>query len=629
MRGVMLFVIALAGFAHETSLAEPAAPKRYTIEQLMAADTIAGLSFSPDGKKLLFTSTRTGLANIYEMTLPNGVPRALTHSTTETIAAIGYFPNDERILYSSDQGGNELNHVYVRERNGTSRDLTPGEKLKARFAGWAADGRSFYLVTNERDARVFDLYEYGVDGYERRRLFENDKGYQIEAVSPDRRTVALSIIRDNANTDALLYDVASKSLRQLTPDEGNIVSTPEDFSRDNGSLYYTTDEGHEFQYLVRLDLRTNARTTVLKTRWDVSSASLTQDGRYLVAALNEDARTTVLLFDPKTLRPLAMPGAGAGTIEGMAFAQNAPLAALVVANGNAPGDLYLVNLQSGTKTRLLSSLPAAVKQTDLVPGSVMRFKSYDGLEVPGVLYAPAGTKLPAVIWVHGGPGGESRIGFKPLTQYLVNQGYVVYEINNRGSSGSGKTFYHLDDRKHGEADLDDVVAAKKMLVAKGLADPNRVAIVGGSYGGYMVLAGLTFRPEVFAAGVDLYGVANWPRLLTNTPPWWEDLRRLLKSEMGDWEQDQEYLRKISPIFHAGQIKRPLLVLQGANDPRVLQQESDDIVAKVRANKVPAEYVIFPDEGHGFRKKANQLVAYRTIGVFLDKYVKNARPGAAE
>jgi dipeptidyl aminopeptidase/acylaminoacyl peptidase len=272
-----------------------------------------------------------------------------------------------------------------------------------------------------------------------------------------------------------------------------------------------------------------------------------------------------------------------------------------------------------------------VAQADLVAGQVVHFKSYDGVSVPGVLYVPHDAKKgapgPAIVFVHGGPGDESEVGYKASTQFYVNRGYVVFEINNRGSRGSGKSFYHMDDRKHGDADLDDVVAAKKMLAETGYVDPAKVAIMGQSYGGYMVLAGLAFRPEAFAAGIDLYGVSNWVRLLPNTPPWWEDLRRLLSAEMGDWTkpEDLQYLKDISPAFHADRIVRPLMVLQGKNDPRVLPVESEDIIAQVKAKGVPTQYVLFPDEGHGFRKKANQVAAYEAILAFLDKYVRGAPP----
>lgn len=603
--------------------ADRAAPKRYTIEELMASDTFGGLAFSPDNRTLLFTSTRTGAANLYTVPVAGGEPRALT-SSKDPLGSFGFFPNDERVLYGGDAGGNELTHIFVRELDGSVRDLTPGERVKAQFIEWAPDGRSFFLTTNERDPRFFDLYEYSVAGYERQRLFQNDDSYRIQAISPDRRYVALSRIFDNTNVYSYVYNVQTRSVKRLTDEGRGISSTPQFFSRDNRTLFLTTDEGHEFQYLVRQDLQSGERKTVLRLQWDVSSARLSRDGRYIVATVNEDARTTLRVFDPRTLAAVRFQDSWPGTIEYLAIAHGKALGAIVRANGDLPGDVHMIDLRSGRTTPLLRSLAPNVSQSDLVPGEVVRFNSYDGVTIPGVLYVPRdaqkGGALPAVVFVHGGPGSESRIGYKPMTQFLVNNGYVVYDINNRGSSGSGKTFYHRDDHRHGDADLDDVVASRQMLIDTGYVDARRIAIMGGSYGGYMTLAALTFRPEAFAAGIDLYGVANWPRLLQNTPAWWEDLRRLLATEVGDVTRDMDYLRGISPIFHAQNIVRPLMVLQGANDPRVLQDESDDIVAKARGNGVPVEYIVFPDEGHGFRKTANQITAWRGVKAFLDKHL---------
>ena len=613
-----------------SALAEEA-PRRYTIEQLMAADSLGGFSFSPDNSHLLFTSNRSGIANIYVMPLAGGEARQLTNSTVETVSAIGYFPNDERILFSSDQGGNERAHIYVRELDGTIRDTTPGERHVARFVDWAHDGRSFFVQMNDRDPRFFDLHEIRVDeDYRSERIFENDRAYQIRAVSPDRRYVALSRILDNETKHCYVYDREARQLRQLTPD-GPVACEPQAFAAQGHVLFYTTDDGGEFTFLVRQDLGSGERTTVFRPeRWDVSGAGFSRDNRYLVVSVNENARNRPYLFDAATLLPVPLQNPAPDATVGLMVARDAPLALMTMSNGATPGDIFLLDIQSGERRLLLRSQAPEVNQADLVPGEVVRFRSYDGLEVPGVLYRPhgarAGERLPAVIHVHGGPGDESRIGYRPLVQYLVNHGYLVFEINNRGSSGSGRTFYHLDDRRHGSADLDDVVAAKYWLAREHGVDPDRVAIQGQSYGGYMTLAGLTFRPEEFAAGVDIYGVSNWPRLLAATPAWWEDLRRLLFTEVGDPERDADYLRSISPLFHADRIRRPLLVLQGQNDPRVQPEESEDIVARVRANNVPVEYVVFPDEGHGFRKKANQMVAYRTILRFLNRHL---RGGAEE
>jgi dipeptidyl aminopeptidase/acylaminoacyl peptidase len=602
-----------------------AQPRRYSVAQLMGGDSFGPLSLSPDGTKLVTTSNRTGIPNLFVFPVAGGPPVQLSFSTTETIQAIGYFPDDERILYSSDQGGNELAHIYVRELDGTARDVTPGAKHVARFVEWAKDGKSFFVQTNERDPRFFDLYEIGVDGYAKARIFENDKGYQMRGVSADRRYVALSRIHDNANKRIYVYDRVEKKLIEVTAGIAPVSGEPQGFSRTGSTLYFTSDEGGEFEGLMRVDLATGRREKLFAPRWDVSGATLSEDGRLLLASVNENARSRPYLFDAATMKRVPLPAMPAAASVALRLAKRGGFALMTVATGSTASDIHVLDLKTGKRRLLLSAQPPGVAPDDLVPGEVVHFASYDGVRVPGILYMPRGArrgaKLPAVIHVHGGPGDESRVGYRPLVQYLVNRGYAVFEINNRGSSGSGRSFYHMDDHRHGDADLDDVVAAKKMLVATGKVDGDRIVIQGQSYGGYMVLAGLAFRPDAFAAGVDLYGVANWPRLLKNTPAWWEDLRRLLFSEVGDPEKDADYLRRISPVFHAENIKRPLLVLQGKNDPRVLPVESEDIVAKVKANGVPVDYVVFPDEGHGFRKKANQIRAYEAIVDFLDRHVK--------
>jgi dipeptidyl aminopeptidase/acylaminoacyl peptidase len=286
----------------------------------------------------------------------------------------------------------------------------------------------------------------------------------------------------------------------------------------------------------------------------------------------------------------------------------------------------------GAPRRLTDGLNPAMDRSALVVPRVVTFASYDGMKVPGLLYVPhaadADGSSPALVRVHGGPGGEAVVGYSADTQCLVNHGYVVFDINNRGSSGYGKTFFKMDDRKHGEADLGDVVAAKGMLAATGYVDPARIGIYGGSYGGYMVLAALTLQPDAFAVGVDLFGISNWVRTLESIPPYWESFREALYAEMGDPETDAERLHRISPLFNADRIRSPLMVLQGANDPRVLKVESDEIVEAARKNGVPVEYVVFPDEGHGFLKTENRIEGTRKMLAFLDRYLRGTpAPGA--
>jgi dipeptidyl aminopeptidase/acylaminoacyl peptidase len=224
--------------------------------------------------------------------------------------------------------------------------------------------------------------------------------------------------------------------------------------------------------------------------------------------------------------------------------------------------------------------------------------------------------------VHGGPGGQSRVGYFSLIQYLANHGYAILAVNNRGSSGYGKTFYKMDDKNHGDKDLKDCIAGKKWLQEQAYIDGEKIGIIGGSYGGYMTMAAMTFAPDEFKVGVNIFGVTNWLRTLKSIPPYWESFRKALYEELGDpTTADSVRLYNISPLFHASQVKNPVMVLQGANDPRVLQVESDEIVEAVKKNNVPVEYVIFPDEGHGFVKKENEIKGYGGILTFLDKYLK--------
>ena len=606
---------------------------RYSIGELMASvihrgggvpwGFMAAPSFSPDGGTILSSTNASGIYNAYAIPVGGGEPLALTASTAESVLAVGYFPRGGRFLYVSDHAGNELTHIYVQEEDGTVRDLTPGDRLRAKFVHWASDGQSFFVSTNERDPRYFDLYEIAVDGYARKMIFQDDTGHDITAVSPDRQTVAMYIFADTANRDVFFYHRQSGEISLVTPAPGDVVSNPQTFSRDGAAFYYTTNEGHEFQYLVRLDLGTGKRTMVKKMDWDIWRVRLSRGGRYLLLNVLEDARTTLYALDAATHEDVELPDFPRGEITGYGLSADDRQIAVVVTSGRIPSDLYIADMPGGAPRRLTRSLGPAIKADDLVDGKVVWFASFDGLGIPGVLYKPheaaADHKMPALVWVHGGPGSISTTGHDPLIQYLVNHGYVVYAINNRGSDGYGKTFFGLDDRDHGGGDLQDVIWSKKMLAATGYVDSGRIGVMGASYGGYMVLAALTFAPKEFAAGVDLFGVSNWHRTVSNIPPWWTWKARAFEVEMGDFD-DVEYFRRISPLFHAANIIRPLIVLQGANDVRVLKEESDEIVAAVRDNGVPVEYVVFDDEGHGFRKRANEIEAYEKILKFLDRHL---------
>ncbi len=599
-------------------------PQQYTIEQFYANTSYSGASWSSDRGHILVSSNATGIWNVFAIPAGGGVPRPLTQSTTQSIFARSYFPADDRILYSSDQGGNELTHIYVRNPDGTTRDLTAGAKVKAAFEGWAGDDRSFFVSTNERDERYFDLYEITVDGYRRSLVYRNTSGFDLGPVSPDKRYLALSKSRTTSDSDIHLHDLRDNTTRNITAHAGSVSNEPADFSPDGSKLLFVSDSGGEFSSLRAYVIATGAKSTIYEQNWDILGADYSKGGRYLVVYVNDDSRYAAHVLDAVTLKPVVLPGMPTGLVRGVSISPDDSALAFYASDGSAPSDLFASPI-GAPPVRLTNALNTRILRQDLVAPRVVRFKSYDGIEIPGVLYIPhqasSQRKAPAIVLVHGGPGGQAQVGYSALTQALVNHGYVVFDINNRGSSGYGKTFYAMDDRKHGEADLGDVVASKQMIIATGVVDPNRIGIMGGSYGGYMVLAALTLQPDAFKVGVDLFGISNWIRTLNSIPPWWESRREALYTEMGDPKADSVRLRRVSPLFNAGKIRVPLMVLQGANDPRVLKVESEEIVAAARKNGVPVEYVIFPDEGHGFVKKENQIRGYTAVIVFLDRHLK--------
>jgi dipeptidyl aminopeptidase/acylaminoacyl peptidase len=600
--------------------------RRYTIEQFMETVRIGGSSFSADEKQILFHSNKTGIFNVYTIPASGGDPKQLTNSTKESTFAVSYFPSDARFIYTYDRGGNENNHLYVRELDGSERDLTPGEKTKANFLGWSQDRKSFFYSTNERDAKYFDVFEMTAADMKPTLVFKDENGYDFADMSNDKRYLAFSKPGDSTiDSDIFLYDTRAKEMKKITPHTGEVSFNAQSFDPQSRYLYYTTDEGNEFAYLKRYELSSGKSEIVEKEPWDVWGTYFSRNGKYRVTIINQDARTVIRIYDTATGKLVPLPKLPGGDITGVTFAPSETRMAFYLNGDRAPANLYIYDLATKKATKLTNSLNPEIDADDLVEAENIRYKSFDGMEVPAILYKPhqasAAGKVPAIVLVHGGPGGQARRGYKAQVQFLVNHGYAVLDVNNRGSSGYGKTFYTADDRKHGREPLWDVIEAKKYLQSLGWVDEQKIGVMGGSYGGYMVLAALAFKPEEFTVGVDIFGVSNWVRTLQSIPPYWESFRKSLYKEIGDPETQLEMLKAASPLFHADKIRRPLIVLQGANDPRVIKPESDEIVEAVKKSGVPIEYVVFDNEGHGFTKKANEIRASKAILDFLDKHLR--------
>jgi dipeptidyl aminopeptidase/acylaminoacyl peptidase len=584
-------------------------------------------AWSPDGGRLLITANPTGVFNAHVLDLKTGEQQALTQSTTNAIFAISWFPDGKRYLYTFDEGGNELNHVYVGGGGDGPRDLTPGEKVKASFVGWVDGGAAFVLATNERDAKFFDLYRYDARDFSRTLVFRNELGLDGFEVSRDGAFAAAIKPRTSADDDIWLIPLKGGGEPKLvTAHKGNVSHAVYEFTPEGDALVFGTDEHGEYTQAWTYALAGGGRKPLIAEDWDILYVTFSPSGRYRVHGINEDASTTVIIHDhkrgAKVLLPTSLPR---GDLRQVRFSQDEKQIAFLINADNSPSNVFTVDLAGGAFRQWTQALNTAIDPAHLVTSTVVRYRSYDGLEIPSILYKPrdAGPKnrVPALVWVHGGPGGQSRTGYSATIQHLVNHGYAVLAANNRGSSGYGKTFFHLDDKRHGDVDLKDIVAARAYLEGLDWVDDGRIGIIGGSYGGYMVMAALAFEPEAFDAGINIFGVTNWVRTLGSIPPWWESFKEALYDEMGDPAKDGERHRRISPLFHAKNITKPVLVVQGANDPRVLQVESDEMVAAVKANGVPVEYLLFPDEGHGFRRRENRIAASEAYVKFLDRHLR--------
>ncbi|HEX6845351.1 MAG TPA: S9 family peptidase [Chitinophagaceae bacterium] len=603
---------------------KPKEVKQYTIEQFYKSSEAFGGSFNSDDSKLLYTSNESGIYNLWEADLATGQSVQKTHSKQESFFSSGYVPGTTHFLFGADKGGNENSHIYLQGDDTTAKDLTPGANERAGVFGWSRDMKSLYYTSNVRDPRFNDLYKMDTAGWKSTLLYKNDAGLDVSAISDDEKYLLLNEFITTTVSNLYILDRQTNEKKKITTD--NTSNGGLQFSSGGKSVFFLTDDGSEFTYAVKYDIATGNKEKIYSANWDVVGVAISYNEKYRVVYVNEDGASVLHLFDHQTGKELEFPKFADGSVQNVSISRSEKKMRLGVGSSRAPSNIFVYDFETKELKKITNTLNPEINEADLVSAQVIRYKSFDGLEIPAIYYKPhqasTKTKIPAIVFVHGGPGGQAGQYYFSLTQFLVNHGYAVLDVNNRGSSGYGKTFFKMDNRNHGDKDLKDIVWGKKYLQSLDYIDTSSIAILGGSYGGYMTLAALCFYPDEFKAGVDLFGVANWLRTLRSIPPYWEAFKNALYDEIGDPNSaDTVRLKNYSPLLNAHKIKKPLLVLQGANDPRVLKVESDEIVETVKKNNVPVDYIVFPDEGHGFLKKENEIKGYGQILQFLDKYVK--------
>jgi dipeptidyl aminopeptidase/acylaminoacyl peptidase len=467
------------------------------------------------------------------------------------------------------------------------------------------------------------------------------------------------------DNDLFLVDTQTRQATLLTPHQGSAQFGDVHFTQDGRHIIFGTNDNREFYQLARMDLQSKKVETIDIAQWDLDASVMSDDGRMLAYTLNRDGFSELYVrsvtpdgtMSPKEVSPISLPGKG--IVGGLEFSRDNRRLAFSFNGARYNPDVWLYDLQSNALAQLTHSSRAGLPQSTFVEPELVRFKSFDGREIPAWYFRPqvamatsttpglqvtvtpgsnnsstinvttgnttvsgvrigAGGAFPVIVSVHGGPEGQERPGFSGIYQYFLSRGYGILAPNVRGSTGYGKTYTHLDDVRNREDSVKDLAAAVEWLRTQGGADPRRVAVMGGSYGGYMTLAAITLYPELWAAAVDTVGIANFESFLKNTSGY---RRKLREVEYGSLERDLEYLRSISPLYKVDRIRTPLFVIQGKNDPRVPYTEAEQIVEALRKRSAPVEYKLFDDEGHGIGKLSNRLIVYPMVANFLDRYMK--------
>jgi dipeptidyl aminopeptidase/acylaminoacyl peptidase len=579
---------------------------------------------SPDGKMLAYLAPDQGVLNIWVQTLGKSDDRAITNDRKRGIRNFSWQFDSSDILYAQDQGGDENWRVYqTNVASQQTRDLTPFEKVRADIVALEATHPDEALIQlNKRDPKLFDVYRVDLKTGKLSLDTENpgdvtgwqsDHGLQVraaQATTPDGGTVVR--VRNNATSPW-------RELIKWGPEEtlGNVDS----FSPDNNALLVLTSLEANAARLLSVDLATGKRTVISEDpQFDVSFVVTHPKTNKLEAVVYLRERREFQILD-KSLQ---------GDFEALKKVRDADISNLsrdladdkwiVTFEGDdAPIYYYLYDRRQGTATMLFSNRPQLEKYK-LAKVKPIEYKARDGMLIYGYLTTPAGVEaknLPMVVFPHGGPWGRDLWGYDPYAQWLASRGYAVLQPNFRGSTGYGKRYLNAGDRQWAGAMHTDLLDAKDWAVKRGVADGKKVCIMGGSYGGYATLAGVTFAPEAFTCGVDIVGPSNLNTLLKTIPPYWSTLLAIFHRRMGE---DEAFLKSQSPLFKADQIKAPLLIGQGANDPRVNKAESDQIVTAMRKNQKPVEYYVFPDEGHGFARPENRMAFNAASEEFLAKYL---------
>jgi len=593
------------------------------IERYLNIRSAGAPTISPDGDRLAFLLDTTGVPQVWLLDAAESWPDQLTFYD-ERITFVDYSPTNPEIAFGMDEGGNERQQFYrLDPHNGEVVPLTDRPDAKHRWGGWSHDGSRFAFTSNRRDNAVFDVYVQGrgEHGEAARLLHEGDGWLTVTGWSHDDTRVAVHQAYSNYDQDVSVLDVESGDVNHITPHEGDVRYLGVEWGPTGEAIYLTTDLDADTMYLARLDLESLEIELVYEGGdWNVEGVAVDQDSGRIAFSRNVEGYTDLTIaefVDETTIEPVADPDLPEGVFGGVSFGPDGDRIAFGGSTSSLNANAYVTDIETGTTTRWTRASTAGISADSFVEPEVVHYESFDGLEIPSYFSRPESDEpSPVIVDIHGGPESQRRPSFNPVKQYFLANGYAVFEPNVRGSTGYGKAYTRLDDKRKRMDSVADIEAGVGWLRDRPDVDPDRIVALGGSYGGFMVLAALTEYPDLWAAGVDVVGIANFITFLENTGDW---RRKLREAEYGSLDDDRDFLESISPINTIDKIRAPLLVLHGANDPRVPVGEAEQI-AEEAAKHVPVETVIFDDEGHGFSKLENRIEAYRTVVDFLDTHL---------
>jgi dipeptidyl aminopeptidase/acylaminoacyl peptidase len=579
---------------------------------------------TPDGERVLFVSNISGQFNLWAVDLDGGWPEQLTTFADNTVRGVAV-REDGTILFNADHDGDEFHQLYrIPADGGWPEQLTNAAQVQHEISGgaWSPDGKSFAFAGNLRKPTDGEVFIWREGENEPRYLFGEGKYAFAISFSPDGSKLLSVEARSNTDLSIWVIDVESGDATEATPHEGQVKFLPGPWARDGSGFYVVTDEGREFTGLAFHTLATGKREWIAAPDHDVEELSGSADGRVLAWTENIDGWGALRVRDVERGVGLPAPRLPKGAVSilgsGLSLSHDGARLAIVWDEPTRPAEVFVVDTATGDALPVTESRAAGLSALDLRAPELVAYPSFDGREIPAWLYRPDGDgPSPFALLIHGGPEAQERPIFRPYVQYLLSRGIGVLATNIRGSTGYGKTYQKLIHHDWGGGDLEDWRHAAEWLKAQSYVDPERLAVFGGSYGGFATLTCVTRLPEYWRTAVDIVGPSNLVTFVRAVPPQW---LRFMAEWVGDPDTEEEFLRERSPITYVDQVRAALMVIQGAKDPRVVKSESDQMVEQLRELGREVEYVVFDDEGHGFTRYANEVRAYKLTCEWLESHL---------